>query len=191
MQAQTPYVRRPYVPIELPESARPKQYKHLVYTLACLYFTLESCILKICGLSYGKFECIWLALVFENLENLFLEHSGKNDYNVYRVYQWFQTWAYFRGVVIGFFILSSVFYRSFGNTLRQVNFNIICVILVSVDALLSVILTLCVSGTTNPMTLIGKLYGLKIIVWLCLIFPTYLVSKYYVFARRQGYQQIP
>ena len=61
-QPQTPYVRRPYVPIELPESlrrSRPKQYKHLVYTLACLYFTLESCILKICGHSYGKFDCIW------------------------------------------------------------------------------------------------------------------------------------
>ena len=58
-QSQTPYVRRPYVPIELPESARPKQYKHLVYTLACLYFTLESCILKICEQYYGKFDCIW------------------------------------------------------------------------------------------------------------------------------------
>ena len=132
--------------------------------------------------SLTVFDSIW-----KSWKSFFLEHSDKNDY----VYQWFQTWAYFRGVVIGFSILSSVFYRSFGNTLRQVNFNIICVILVSVDALLSVILTLCASGTTNPMTLIGELYGVKIIVWLCLIFPTYLVSKYYVFARRHGYQQIP
>ena len=67
-QPQTPYVRRPYVPIELPESlrrSRPKQYKHLVYTLACLYFTLESCILKIVGHNYGNF-CLYY--YFQKLE---------------------------------------------------------------------------------------------------------------------------
>ena len=187
MQAhpQTPYVRRPYVPIELPESlrgSRPKQYKHLVYTLACLYFTLESCILKIVGHIYDGNFCPFY-IFSKNLNNPFLG----NDH----VYKWFQTWAYFRGIVIAsVLLLFCLMSRSFGSTLRQVYFNMSCVILIGVDAVLSVVLFLCVDGTANPMTLLEAFYGVKIIIWLSLIFPTYLVGKY-VFDRRHGYQQIP
>ena len=71
-QQQRTHLNRPYVPIELPESARPQRYKHFVYTLGCLYFTLESAIVEYCAHKYGKFT-IQFSMAFLNyLKGFFL-----------------------------------------------------------------------------------------------------------------------
>ena len=124
--------------------------------------------------------------IFKNLNFAFLDNCTKDD----RVYEWFQIWAYLRGIVIAPVLVFCLMSRSFNSIRRQAYFNMTCIIFISVDALLSLILSLRVDGTANPMTLLGTFYGVKIIIWLCLIFPSYLVSKY-VFERRHGYQQIP